>query len=84
MAPHEIFRREGDDLEVVVKIPMTAAALGTEVMVTTLEADLDDAAPETQVRTRSPCRRERSPAPASPWTARAFRGCAAAGVVSSE
>ena len=28
---HEVFRREGDDLEVVVKIPMTAAALGTEV-----------------------------------------------------
>jgi len=40
--PHEIFRREGDDLEVVVKIPMTAAALGTEVMVATLEADLED------------------------------------------
>ena len=33
VAPHEIFRREGDDLEVVVKIPMTAAALGTEVTV---------------------------------------------------
>jgi molecular chaperone DnaJ len=48
VAPHEIFRREGDDLEVVVKIPMTAAAMGTEVMVTTLEADLPDAAPETK------------------------------------
>jgi molecular chaperone DnaJ len=48
VAPHEIFRREGDDLEVVVKIPMTAAAMGTEVMVTTLEADLSDAAPETK------------------------------------
>jgi molecular chaperone DnaJ len=41
--PHESFRREGDDLEVVVKIPMTAAALGTEVRVATLEADLEDA-----------------------------------------
>ncbi|CAA9289324.1 MAG: Chaperone protein DnaJ [uncultured Friedmanniella sp.] len=43
VAQHEIFRRDGDDLEVVVKIPMTAAALGTEVEVATLEADLDDA-----------------------------------------
>jgi molecular chaperone DnaJ len=47
VAPHEIFKREGDDLEVVVKIPMTAAALGTEVTVATLEADLEDADPET-------------------------------------
>ncbi len=43
VAQHEVFRREGDDLEVVVKIPMTAAALGTEVAVATLEADLEDA-----------------------------------------
>ncbi|HEY5845198.1 MAG TPA: molecular chaperone DnaJ [Microlunatus sp.] len=43
VANHEVFRREGDDLEVVVKIPMTAAALGTEVTVVTLEADLPDA-----------------------------------------
>ncbi len=48
VAPHEIFRREGDDLEVVVKIPMTAAALGTEVVVTTLEADLADSDPATR------------------------------------
>ena len=46
VAQHETFRREGDDLEVVVKIPMTAAALGTEVSVATLEADLEDADPE--------------------------------------
>ena len=45
VANHEVFRREGDDLEVVVKIPMTAAALGTEVTVVTLEADLPDAEP---------------------------------------
>lgn len=44
--PHEMFRREGDDLEVVVRIPMTAAALGTELRVQTLEADLTDAEPE--------------------------------------
>ena len=40
---HDVFKRVGDDLEVVVRIPMTAAALGTEVMVATLEADLEDA-----------------------------------------
>ena len=48
VVPHEIFRRDGDDLEVVVKIPMTAAALGTEVMVATLEADLEDSVPESR------------------------------------
>lgn len=37
--PHDTFRREGDDLEVVVKLPMTAAALGTTVPLTTLEAE---------------------------------------------
>ena len=47
VAPHEFFRRDGDDLEVVVRIPMTAAALGTEVTVATLEADLEDADPDT-------------------------------------
>lgn len=41
--PHETFKRDGDNLEVVVRIPMTAAALGTELAVATLEADLDDA-----------------------------------------
>jgi molecular chaperone DnaJ len=47
VAQHETFRREGDDLEVVVRIPMTAAALGTEVLVATLEADLPDADPDS-------------------------------------
>ena len=41
--PHEVFRRDGDNLEMVLKIPMTAAALGTEVRIETLEADLEDA-----------------------------------------
>ena len=55
VANHEIFRRDGDDLEVVVKIPMTAAALGTEVLVATLESDLPDADPEsTSVRLAVP------------------------------
>jgi len=43
--PHEMFKRDGDDLEVVVRIPMTAAALGTSLQVATLEADLEDADP---------------------------------------
>ena len=38
---HETFRREGDNLEVVVKLPMTAAALGTTVDVATLESEWD-------------------------------------------
>jgi molecular chaperone DnaJ len=49
VAPHEVFKRDGDDLEVVLRIPMTAAALGTEVTVATLEADLDDADPDSTV-----------------------------------
>jgi molecular chaperone DnaJ len=55
VANHEVFRRDGDDLEVVVKIPMTSAALGTEVSVATLEADLPDADPATtSVRVKVP------------------------------
>ncbi len=42
IAPHEVFTRNGDDLEVVVKVPMTAAALGTQVTLDTLEAERDD------------------------------------------
>ncbi len=40
--PHEVFRREGSDLEMVIEVPMTAAALGTTVSVRTLEADRED------------------------------------------
>ncbi len=43
--PHEVFKRNGDDLEMVAKVPMTAAALGTEVTLTTLEAERDDSEP---------------------------------------
>ena len=39
---HDVFKREGDNLEVVVKVPMTAAALGTRVTLATLEAERDD------------------------------------------
>jgi molecular chaperone DnaJ len=40
--PHEMFKRSGDDVEVVVKVPMTAAALGTELTVPALEGERDD------------------------------------------
>lgn len=42
VAPHEVFTRDGDNLEMVVTVPMTAAALGTTVPVHTLEADRED------------------------------------------
>lgn len=38
---HDTFRRDGDNLEMVVKVPMTAAALGTSIELTTLEAEWD-------------------------------------------
>ena len=83
VAQHEVFRREGDDLEVVVRIPMTAAALGTEVTVATLEADLEDAEPETQSRPRRGAVRAPSPAPGSRSTARACPGCGPVAAASS-
>lgn len=46
VAPHEVFRRDGDNLEMAVKVPMTAAALGSQVPIMTLEAERDDSAEE--------------------------------------
>ncbi|MGH3388886.1 MAG: molecular chaperone DnaJ [Actinomadura sp.] len=47
--PHQIFEREGDDLHCTVQIPMTAAALGTKVVVETLDGPEDiDIKPGTQ------------------------------------
>ncbi|MBC6461950.1 molecular chaperone DnaJ [Actinomadura sp. HBU206391] len=47
--PHEIFEREGDDLHCTVQIPMTAAALGTKVVIETLDGPEDvDIKPGTQ------------------------------------
>lgn len=43
---HDRFRRDGDDLELVVTVPMTAAALGTTMEVTTLEDEWEDSAVE--------------------------------------
>jgi molecular chaperone DnaJ len=45
---HETFTRKGDDLELVVRLPMTAAALGTAVTLATLEAERDDKPIEDQ------------------------------------
>lgn len=42
VAEHETFRRDGDNLELVVRLPMTAAALGTTVDVATLEAEWEN------------------------------------------
>jgi len=42
VAPHEVFRREGDNLETMIRLPMTAAALGTQIDMQTLEADGPD------------------------------------------
>lgn len=42
VANHEVFTRDGDNLEIALRIPMTAAALGTKIAVTTLEAERDD------------------------------------------
>jgi len=39
VAPHPVFTRHGDDLLCDVHVPMTAAALGTQIDLPTLEAD---------------------------------------------
>ena len=46
VSPHDVFKRDGDNLEMVARLPMTAAALGTEVWIETLEADLEGNLPE--------------------------------------
>jgi molecular chaperone DnaJ len=40
VATHPVFTRHGDDLLVTITLPMTAAALGTEIDLPTLEADM--------------------------------------------
>jgi molecular chaperone DnaJ len=37
--PHETFSREGSDLHCTVAVPMTAAALGTDLVLTTLDSE---------------------------------------------
>jgi len=45
VAKHDVFTRDGDNLELAVTIPMTAAALGTDITVATLEAEREDLDP---------------------------------------
>ena len=45
VAEHEVFTRHGDDLETTLAVPMTSAALGTEVNVPTLDAEREDPDP---------------------------------------
>jgi molecular chaperone DnaJ len=55
--PHDIFTREGDDLHCRVQLPMSAAALGTTLTLTTLDGDEDvDVRPGTQPDTVIPLR----------------------------
>jgi molecular chaperone DnaJ len=49
VAAHPVFVREGDDLHTVVTLPMTAAALGTDVTLPTLEADIGGEDVETAI-----------------------------------
>ncbi|MCL2783335.1 MAG: molecular chaperone DnaJ [Propionibacteriaceae bacterium] len=53
VAPHDVFRREGDNLEMLARLPMTAAALGTQIQIRTLEADGRDTLPEDREVTLS-------------------------------
>lgn len=46
VSPHEVFKRDGDNLEMVARLPMTAAALGTQVWIDTLEGEAEDVLPE--------------------------------------
>jgi len=51
VAPHPTFKRRGNDLLCTVTVPMTAAALGTQLTLPTLEADIagDDSEVETSI-----------------------------------
>ena len=64
--PHELFTRDGADLHCTVRLPMTAAALGTTLPLPTL-----DGTEELRRRARHPGR-----APCARCAARACRSCA--------
>ncbi|MCL2736177.1 MAG: molecular chaperone DnaJ [Propionibacteriaceae bacterium] len=42
VAEHPVFTRHGDDLETTLEVPMTAAALGADLIVATLDAEKED------------------------------------------
>jgi len=55
--PHEVIERDGDDLHLDVAIPMTAAALGTTLVVDTLDGPQEiDVKPGTQSGAEIPLR----------------------------
>ncbi len=54
VADHPTFVREGNDLMCQVTVPMTAAALGTEIDLPTLEADLVADSSSSEVETSIP------------------------------
>jgi molecular chaperone DnaJ len=37
--PHDVFTRDGDDLHCELRVPMAAAALGTQVVLSTLDSE---------------------------------------------
>lgn len=53
--PHEVFERRGDDLHCTVEVPMTAAALGTTIVLETLdgpqEMDIRSGAQSNEIST---------------------------------
>jgi molecular chaperone DnaJ len=51
VADHAVFTRHGNDLLCTVTVPMTAAALGTSLVLPTLEADLVSDEKDTDVET---------------------------------
>ena len=51
VARHDTFTRHGNNLHCTVTVPMTAAALGTTIALPTLEADVVDGEPSTDLET---------------------------------
>ena len=49
VAEHRVFTRHGDDLEAILEVPMTQAALGVELPVETIDAERDDCDPAEMV-----------------------------------
>lgn len=45
VASHDVFQRDGENLEMLLTVPMTAAALGTTIDIKTLEAEREDSDP---------------------------------------
>ncbi|MDR1213952.1 MAG: molecular chaperone DnaJ [Propionibacteriaceae bacterium] len=46
VSEHELFSRQGDNLEATLEVPLTAAALGATVEMPTLDAEREEAEPE--------------------------------------